>query len=49
MQEKIEVLRNGKITKAKNINSADIIAKPQYEQLQVFDMNKYRNLTKEII
>ena len=45
----IEVLRNGKKTKAKNLKSTDIIAKPQYKQLQIIDINKYRNSIKENI
>ena len=45
----IEVIRNGKKTKAKNLKYTDIIAKPQYKQLQIIDINKYRNLIKKNI
>ncbi len=45
----IEVLRNGKRSKAKNIKPTDIIARPQYKQLQIIDINKYRNLIKKNI
>lgn len=39
----IEVLRNGKRTKSKNIKPTDFIVKPQYKQLTFIDINKYKN------
>ena len=39
----IEVLRNGKKTKARNLKSTDIITRPKYKQLQIIDINKYRS------
>ncbi len=39
----IEVFRNGKITKAQNLKSTDIIAKPTYKQITLFDFNNYKN------
>ena len=45
----IEVLRNGKKTKARHLKSTDVIVKPLYKQLQIIDINKYRNLIKKSI
>ena len=45
----LEVLRDGKRTKARNLKSTDIIARPKYKQLRIFDINKYRNLIKDNI
>lgn len=42
----IEVLRDGKKTRSKNLRLSDIITKSQYKQTLLFDMSQYRNLTK---
>lgn len=38
----IEVLRNGKLTKAQKLKSTDIIKKSTYKQLIFLDLNKYK-------